>query len=597
MFFKRIEIKNFMSFGHEVFDDFSNGLTLIEAKNLDEGGSNGAGKSSLWDAVSWALFNQTVRGIKNDDVIHRKAKKNCSVVLFFEHGGSDYKVSRFRKDDDFGSKILIENISNKKIIEKGTAADTQEFLLNLLGIDFDLFRCTVMFGQDDTFNFVSETDKRQKEIISKIMRVDFDEYRLKIKSQLQNALSRNLELEKQSGILKSHIIENVNKAFSEDISKWEEDRARRSDRIMSLLKDQLKRVEDLERAKVGDFSDTSLVLADLERSLLQVQGAKSKVQAQIAVFESQASKMTGLQSECPTCFQTVEKKRLKDHIDNCRGQIHSLQKALDAILEKELELKTKSSEMRNKVSELKAIELSLKALPELKDSLKKLASEALSIKSETNPFQERLKKEAEKQEQIKKSLQQIESDLVGVAERVQYLTFWENAFGDRGIKSFIFDLICGSLATRSNYYASLLTNGSVVIEFDTQTKLKSGEIREKFEILIVRDGEKIPYESYSGGEKRRISLAVDMALSDIMRDYWSSSFNILVFDEQTNGMDAPGRQCFMKLLKELSKDRFIAVVDHDSEFKTQFDRVWTIQKEGGFSSLISHAGKHLQHRN
>ena len=168
-----------------------------------------------------------------------------------------------------------------------------------------------------------------------------------------------------------------------------------------------------------------------------------------------------------------------------------------------------------------------------------------------------------------------------------YYDFWVNGFGDSGIKSFLFDLVCSTLTERANYYADILTNGQVVVNFDTQTKTKSGEIREKFECSVTTGGEKVKYEAYSGGEKRRISLSVDMALSDLMTDYYKSDFNIVVFDEQTSFLDTDGRECFMNLLKEKAKTKKVFVVDHDSEFKSLFDSSWMIEKKDDISRMVT----------
>jgi DNA repair exonuclease SbcCD ATPase subunit len=86
-------------------------------------------------------------------------------------------------------------------------------------------------------------------------------------------------------------------------------------------------------------------------------------------------------------------------------------------------------------------------------------------------------------------------------------------------------------------------------------------------------------------KKRRISLAVDMGLSEIMADQYGSQFNLIVFDEQDSYLDDQGRKAYMNLLKDLSKQKAVYVVAHDSEFKSQFDEVITIQKREGVSAI------------
>ena len=127
----------------------------------------------------------------------------------------------------------------------------------------------------------------------------------------------------------------------------------------------------------------------------------------------------------------------------------------------------------------------------------------------------------------------------------------------------------------------------MTISFDTQSKLKTGEVREKFECIINIDGEKVPFKAYSGGEKTRISLAVDLALADLMNDFYGSDFNFLVMDEQDTYVDDVGRQAYMELLKERAKDRRVFVVSHDAKFKSEFDDVIKIRRTGVGASQIA----------
>jgi DNA repair exonuclease SbcCD ATPase subunit len=104
---------------------------------------------------------------------------------------------------------------------------------------------------------------------------------------------------------------------------------------------------------------------------------------------------------------------------------------------------------------------------------------------------------------------------------------------------------------------------------------------------VVVDGEAVPYVAYSGGEKTRISLAVDMALCDLMNDSHGSSFNIVVFDEQDMWLDSEGREAYLRLLRERAKHQRVFVVSHDGELKAKFDSTWTVIKEGRISRFAA----------
>ena len=184
---------------------------------------------------------------------------------------------------------------------------------------------------------------------------------------------------------------------------------------------------------------------------------------------------------------------------------------------------------------------------------------------------------------LKKSSSDFDKRIEKIKSDQPYYEFWSRAFGDDGIKSFIFDLVCSTLTNRANSYLNVLTGGHISVAFDTQKKLKSGETREKFECQVVSDGGPIPYDNYSGGEKRRVSLAVDMSLADLMSDYHGSKFNMVVFDEQDQYLDNKGRAHYMNLLKKIAKHKRVFVVAHDYQFKAEFDEVITVEKKDGVS--------------
>jgi len=207
------------------------------------------------------------------------------------------------------------------------------------------------------------------------------------------------------------------------------------------------------------------------------------------------------------------------------------------------------------------------------------------LETQRNPFEQKRIEALLRQKDIKAKLKLMGERFGVIKEQWPYVSFWEQAFGDSGIKSFVFDLICSTLTNKANHYLNILTSGSVTISFDTQKKLKTGELREKFDCEIISEGKRVDYASYSGGEKRRISLAVDLSLSDLMADYYTEKFNIIVFDEQDFYMDDSGRLAFLKLLKEIAKTKRVFVVAHDAAFKSMFDETIMIVKDGGISRV------------
>lgn len=599
MQFKIVHINSFMSYQSVSIDldEFKN-LTLIEGVNDDEGGSNGSGKSTLWDAISWCLFGQTVRGLKNDEVVNRKFGKDCSVSLSFSYGGVEYEVTRCRKHSELKNRLYIQD--THRIIELGTMALTQEWMDERFSLDFDLFRCTVIFAQGETFNFVNAGNKRQKEILSKVMKIDFD-------VPLKNARERKNQLEDSKSktmadiaTLQSHVKENPEEDYREEIRKWAVERSHRMqglDLDNGAVESELSSLEK----SLKELSDRSTddVLIELKEKLAALKAVERKILDKIA--EAKADFRAGERDlkkldaaielgVCDNCGQETTGEVLRAKRHSLGNELMAPQLLILELEEKIQRLEFAIEDVDQKIEKVRSIrkermdaEVSVGRLRERLETGRRRYQDI--VENTVNPFQELLMKEIVRQKAIQEKIVGCNEELERISDQLIYINFWVEAFGDGGIKSFIFDLIASDLSERSNTYVNILTNGQVSVRFDTQTALKSGDVREKFECAVISDGKKVRYEAYSGGEKRKISLAVDVALTDIAADYHGSYYNLVVFDEQTNFLDKQGRDSFYNLLRELSKDRKVFVVDHDSEFRSKFDNVMTVRKRGGVSVI------------
>ena len=596
MQFNRLEINNFMSYHNEGIDldDFKN-LTLIEGVNEDEGGSNGSGKSTMWDAISWCLFGTTVRGLKNDDVINRKYGKECLVSLNITHGTKTYIIHRYRKHSTMLNRLIIHDIDADKDIELGTLAMTQDWMEKEFDLDFDLFRCTVIFAQGETFNFVNAGNKKQKEILSKVMKIDFDVLLKKTRSQ-KKELEMDLDtMERKILTLKSHVKERPEEEFEDDMKAWKANNSRMRQNL-DLDNDSI--VHDIEVLQKIKKAPLDKILEKLGDKIGAFKSVENKIRDKISEHKAEfrfgniaLDKLDKAidSGECENCGQETTGERMKIRRHSLGNKLMAPQIAMSTLEDKLVKIEFKTDELEEKLGQVKELKFKQKMdegkLEELKRKKEDNARRIKELDAEKNPFQDLLDREIEKQRDIQKKLVELGSKVERNADQLIHISFWVEAFGDGGIKSFIFDLIASTLSEKSNKYVNILTSGQVSVKFDTQSTLKSGAVREKFDCAVISDGKKVKYDAYSGGEKRKISLAVDVALSEIASEYHGSSFNVVVFDEQTNYLDENGRDGFYDLLKELARDRKVFVVDHDSKFRSKFDNVMTVVKRGGVSII------------
>lgn len=172
---KLIDIDYFGSYGEEVILPLENrGLVLVLGDNRDSGGgSNGAGKSFLIDALQWCLFGKTQRGLLADEVKNRNSDEGAWVCVELQVNNKDYIIERYRDRFDVGgSGVRVYSGDARHEYTKASVNETNKFIQELIGMDFDLFNDTVVITGDRVSKFITGTDSERKKVLSKILRYD-----------------------------------------------------------------------------------------------------------------------------------------------------------------------------------------------------------------------------------------------------------------------------------------------------------------------------------------------------------------------------------------------------------------------------------------
>ena len=184
-----------MSYKELTFSLENRGLTLIRGVNQEHAAasSNGAGKTSLIDAITWVLFGSTIRGLSADGVVNKTVKKDCSVTLELDLHGKKLKIERFRSHGKMGNslKLYVDDVCQDADDNKATQARIEE----LINMNFVLFTTSVLFGQGITQHFAELTDKGQKEVIETITDTRrFEVYLNETKEQVKIEKEKHVEL-------------------------------------------------------------------------------------------------------------------------------------------------------------------------------------------------------------------------------------------------------------------------------------------------------------------------------------------------------------------------------------------------------------------
>jgi len=641
MRFESVEIQNFMSIKKEKFNLDKRGLVLIQGINKDDDNfeSNGAGKSVLIESIVYALFGKTIRGLKADEVVNNKEKKNCFVKLTIEDNGVSYIVERYRKHKTKNNDVIIykDGIDITPVGEK-----VKELIQEIIQMDYLTFTSSILYTAR-SFTFTSTTDKEMKSAFDTMLGFDLWNkcqeiakfHRNKIDTELNKALYRQENIESTIKNLESEleILNKREKEYKENVKNkmnflkkeqknLQDTIAKQEYSCKSLVKNlqKLQESKEIYKKELDGFTELK---NDLEELKLETRGIDHKIEQwnsniknidkKIKDFNTKIQdKMVLIGSICPVCGAMVTKKNLEgviEEINKEKGILELERKNYENNISEAINNKEQLKELYEKCLENIKEEKEIKEnLDDCMDEITKLTGKLESLKTkitmnkkrceEINKNMQELKDEAEdaygdlilktKKElgKAKLSLGNNEKTINKLKEDKLKYDYWVDSFGNSGIKSYLLDSVTPFLNERVNFYIQKLTSGSIEVQFNTQQRLANGELRERFNlsVLNVKGGEQ--YKSNSGGEQKRVDIAVNMALQDLVASRSNKKLNIAFYDEVFDALDDKGIESVVELLQEQAQEKSsIFVTSHNDTLKSFFENSITVIKSNGFSFI------------
>jgi len=178
----------------------------------------------------------------------------------------------------------------------------------------------------------------------------------------------------------------------------------------------------------------------------------------------------------------------------------------------------------------------------------------------------------------------IETELGALALQKPYLAFWEKGFSTSGVRSLLLDDVVTYLNSRMNHHSRNISDGEISIQLSPQTKLKSGDTREKMSVNASTGG--AGYKSASGGQQRRMDLAVHFALSDLTSTVTGHRVNLLICDEVLDCIDETGTDAILSILEEKTKlGMTVFLIDHTDAVKNNVNNVLVVSQVNGLSTV------------
>ena len=628
MLIEKVKIQNFLSFRDQEFIINNHNFSLILGNNEDSSSadSNGAGKSAIFEAICWCLFGKTVRGAEYDEVINNIIKKDCKVIVDLQENSTEYKIIRTRKTRE-GNVLLV--FQNNEEISKPTISETEKLIEQIIGMNYQIFVNSIIFPQGAVQFFASLTDREQKEILEKILGLeDLSIYQNAAKRQVNVIENECLKLLNRIEVLEEQI-EELKKRLS-DLKKDEQGWDKEQNLKIAKKK---KEIDDLKKA-IENSSDESMKihrnLHVLERKLKSKEEIRSQIEqlkdlviekekdlsaleTKYAALDNEQSKLKNniykvetlkKQTNCPLCGQPLSPTQINKHVneikkelDKVRSELADIDVLIGASKVQLSKLKEGLRIKENKLSEFERLETSFVnykyKLKEVKyyqqncqKEITKLKKEIEQIEQQGNPYGHLIKQSEEQLKKKEMEVLELNQKYEELSEDLQYYKFWVEGFSNRGLKSFILDSVIPYMNEKVNYYSRVLTDGAIQINFHTQTKLKSGQMREKFGVEINCEGGGGHYNNLSSGEKRKVDLAILMTLRDLVKNRATKEFNILFCDEIFDTLDESGIERAIELLRlEAQNGCKIFVISHDEGMKEYFNDVVLVKKVDGRSVI------------
>lgn len=505
----KISINNFLSIEHAEIN-FDQGGNIIRIVGINQDttpiSSNGAGKSSIIEAITFGLFGKTIRKTNDRSLKNKHTKGKCSVTLTVN---DNIVIERVKKPPMLSVIVGTENCTQDSILT------TQAYLEQILNTNYNVFLASMVFGQGNGKDFLTATPEDKRSILQSFLDVGelFKNRQairsLKSKAYTDKKVATTVYSEASTDIKKLDVrISKTKKLIKQGNSLLD------SEKSKFIKKYSFSEIQEMERWQ-HDLD------VEYERESCNLSTAKSRlsrVKAEIRNFKP---------IKCDHCGNQPT-EALK-YLDELALKFDRYRKEKEGYTQTLATLKAKISQCD--------VPISLQDF-ETVEKLKTFEAELKVLKS-----QRRAKARVLNKKSTEVSASQKDYDT---------LRFWETAFSENGLIKYIIKNILEFFTQRVNYYLRILTSAEFEVTFD-----------ETLKETVYNKGQEVFYDALSGGEKKRVSIAVMMGLNDLLILSGKDRSNLIFFDEMADSLDLEGVKGLYDLIMDISADKKIFIITHN----------------------------------
>ena len=566
--FENIRWKNFLSTGNQYTEIAFNksSTTLIV-------GTNGAGKSTVLDALTFSLFNKPFRRISKGQLTNSTNEKDCRVEVEFSLGGIKWKVVRGIKPNKF------EIYRDGTLLDQSSSANDQQKWLeqNVIKMNYKSFTQIVILGSSTFVPFMQLTAPNRREVIEDLLDIKiFSSMNNLIKDKIRQIKeeTRTLELKKES--LNDKV--EMQERFIDDVeTRGKENIKDKESKIKTLGNEIDTHIEhnQIIQSNIDDLTKEQEVLIGARDKLAKLNNLKGKISQKVASVTKEHKFFTQ-NTVCPTCTQSIQEEFRINKIEDSQTKAKELQsgyKELEEAIKNEQERESQFTVLSKEITKLThGISKNNTSVSGCQRQVRELESEIQTLTSQL----ENRNTEHDKLETFKSNLHDTYEELVSRKDKIKYFNFTYGLLKDGGVKSKIITKYLPLINQQVNKYLQMM-------DFYINFKLDE-EFNESIESPIHED---FSYASFSEGEKMRIDLALLFTWREVARFKNSVNTNLLIMDEVfDSSLDGFGTEEFLKIIRYVIKDANIFVISHKTGLEDKFESVARFEKVKGFSRMV-----------
>ena len=565
--FEKIRYKNFLSTGNTFTE-----IDLLKAKSTLIVGQNGAGKSTMLDAISFALFGKPHRSITKNQLVNSINKKNCEVECEFTIGNAQFKIVRGIAPNKF------EIWRNGTMINQSSHAKEYQKILeqNYLKLNHKSFHQVVVLGSSSFIPFMQLPGGHRRDVIEDLLDI-------KVFSKM------NSILKEKASILKEQLNENH---YNNEIIKSKIDTQKKYIRDVTVLTEQTKKSK---QDTIGEYNNDIRVLNEtnaelshdvenreepLSKELGEFHDKKQNLLSYFSQFKTQMSTITKDAKfyeenlECPTCSQEIAEDVRNAKLKVAKDKAKELKSAMDRA---SIESTSIEANITKLGEELNIIRNKQKELHSNNNEISRLQRQITGIEEElaTNVTAD-LREAQETLSNLNNSREGLLESKFEMNERQQYNSVILEMLKDTGIKTKIIKQYLPVINKLINQYLQIL---DFFVHFDLDESFQ--------ETIRSRHRDEFTYDSFSEGEKQRIDLALLFTWRQVAKMKNSVSTNLLMLDETfDSSLDHEGVDNLMKILYSLDEDTNVFVISHKGEILDgKFNEKIEFVKDKNFSRM------------